>query len=326
MNDFAKHLAAFDGVKPFVGRAPTGFTVDCMGVLTDINFHPPWEAAPAAGGDVDVYTGFPTPADGEIFCEMVGWFEAAREAREHYTMVTLGALYGTQAVGALLALKKINPLPTRLVAVEPDPGNFAWLKKHFRDNGLDPDHHWLLNCAVSNNNAPVLFPIGGTGTGGGNCMSTNPAELRAAFAEALVQSGDLPAVVTRLIVDGDTGIETPVDPEHDFKAVLKFVSAVTLADVLGPLERVDLLDSDMQQSESIVFPAAMDLIADKVRRVHIGTHGEEVHAALLQQFIEHGFEIVFNLTPTTEYATDWGAFRTQDGVITALNRELSAAA
>src|SRR5262249_40107772 len=161
----------------------------------------PWEAAPAADGGVDVYTGFPTPADGEIFCEMVGWFEAARAARERYTMVTLGALYGTQAVGAFLALKMVNPLPARLVSVRPDPGNFAWLKKHFRDNGLDPDHHWLINCALSDSNAPVLFPLGATGTGGGNCMSTNPAAMRAAYAETLAQSGDLSAVVRRLVVD-----------------------------------------------------------------------------------------------------------------------------
>src|SRR5262249_40587315 len=179
------------------------------------------------------------------------------------------------------------------------------------------------NCTVSDSNRPVLFPIGASGSGGGNIVATNSAEARAAYAAALIQRGHLNDVVERLILDGDTGIEATIDPDHDFTAGIKFVSAITLAEMLGPFERVDLLDSDIQQAESIVFPPAMECIVAKVRRVHIGTHGSEVHAALLHEFVDRDFEIVFNLLPTTEYRTAWGDFTTQVGVITALNPRLA---
>jgi FkbM family methyltransferase len=322
MNDFGKHLAAFDGVRPFTGRVPDGFLVDFMGTLTDANFAAIWGFDAAGAGGHEISTQFPDPAEGEAYCEAVGWFEAAREARGSYTMVTLGAEYGAQAVGAYLALNKVNPLPARLVAVEPNPESFGWLKQHFRDNGLDPDRHWLINCALSDSNEPVLFPVSAAGTGSNNCMSSNPRSQRAIYAEQILQSPHLSDIVRRLMVHGDTGIETTVHPDLEFKARLEFVSAITLADVLGPLDRVDLLDSDIQQSEIIVFPAAMELIADKVRRVHIGTHGGDVHVALLQDFVNHGFEIVFDLAPTTEFHTEWGSFRTQDGVITVVNPRL----
>ena len=60
-------------------------------------------------------------------------------------------------------------------------------------------------------------------------------------------------------------------------AEIKLVSAVTLRDVLAPFELVDYLDFDIQQSEIIVFPPFLDLLKRKVRRIHIGTHGKDVH-------------------------------------------------
>ena len=51
------------------------------------------------------------------------------------------------------------------------------------------------------------------------------------------------------------------------------VSAVTLQDILGPFDSVDYVESDIQQSEILVFPPSMQLLKRKVRRVHIGTHG-----------------------------------------------------
>ena len=67
-------------------------------------------------------------------------------------------------------------------------------------------------------------------------------------------------------------------------AEIKLVSAVTLRDVLAPFEFVDYLDSDIQQSEIIVFPPFLDLLKRKVRRIHIGTHGKDVHRSLHELF------------------------------------------
>ena len=112
-------------------------------------------------------------------------------------------------------------------------------------------------------------------------------------------------------------------PGWNFPARIKFLSAVTLADVLGPFDMVDYLESDIQQSEHFVFPPAMDMIPAKVRRVHIGTHGKEVHEALLQDFATRQFEISFNYEPNSLHDTVLGPLEINDGIITARNLRLA---
>jgi hypothetical protein len=349
MNDIKTHLALFDRLEPFSGYVPKGFRVDFLGRLTDARFLAMWGIDPAQAGGRVIATECPPVTSGEIFFEAVDWLAAAHEARGSYTMVTLGACYGVQALGAFRALQRIHPMPAKLVAVEAEPENFSWMLKNFRDNGLDPDEHWLINCALSDTNKPVLFPIGAPGLGMNNCFSTNHPTSRQYYAEQLMKHPDLPEVVRKLILDGNTEIQRPllagdfrahleavnatlaevlgplerIDlPECDFQANLEFVSAITVADVLGPFDRVDLLECDIQQSEIVVLPPAMGLIKAKVKRVHLGTHGAEIHAEMLRQFTERGFEIVFNYEPDSEYQTEWGSFKTSDGIITAYNADL----
>jgi len=79
-----------------------------------------------------------TPADAESWFEAVDWVVSAREARDRYVIITLGANYGAQAVGAYRALQAVNPLPFKLVAVEPVPGNLEWIKRHMRKSQTHP--------------------------------------------------------------------------------------------------------------------------------------------------------------------------------------------
>jgi hypothetical protein len=321
-NDIARQLALFDGFEPFSGFVPPGFLVDFVGSLTDAKFRAMWGVDPTQVGGGEVVTSRPAVSWGEGFFEAVSWFEAARAARGSYTMITLGACYGAQAVGAYLALQRLNPMPAKLVAVEGDPENFAWVQQHFRDNGIDPDRHWLVNCAISDSNKPVLFPVGEPGSGVNNCIATNTEQSRRIYAEEVANRPDLPNVVRNLLLSGKTGIEiTPVRGEA-FRTNVEFVSAVTLADILGPFERIDLLESDIQQSESVVFPPAMDLIKACVKRVHLATHGAEVHAQLLPLFIERGFQIECSYEPNTHHDTPWGSFDINDGIIAARNPNL----
>jgi hypothetical protein len=100
------------------------------------------------------------------------------------------------------------------------------------------------------------------------------------------------------------------------------VSAITLQDILGPFDVVDYVESDIQQSEILVFPPYMTLLKRKVRRVHIGTHGREVHNTLLQLFQRDGWDIVFNYEPNSTFSSPLGKFSTNDGVLTAVNPNL----
>lgn len=270
-------------------------------------------------------TELPTPKSGEAWFEYFNWAAAAKEARGSYVMMTLGACYGAQAVNSYLALQALNPMPATLVAVDGVPENIAWTKKHFLDNGIDPDEHWIIEAAVSNNNEPVIFPVGSPGSGAQNCVSTNSPEFRKQIGEEVIGAGQANAVLRSLLPHNGTSVKFDLAPntEHCFETVLRLVSAVTLNDLLGPFRRVDYVEADLQQSELIVFPPAMAALTAKVRRVHLGTHGRDVHRLMHDLFELHGWDILFSFEPNSSHETPAGSMELNDGILTAVNSALA---
>ncbi len=322
-NDIKAYANLFDGIKPWSGQVPRGYLVDFLGTLTDARFRTIFGVDPASVGGGAVTTKVPTIADGEGWFEAANWVVAAREARGSYIMVTLGACYGAQAVGSYQALQQLNPMPSKLVAVEPEPDNYEWTARHMRDNGIDPAQQWLLAYAISDRNDPVYFPVGSPGSGAQNCFSTNEQAARENYVKELVARGRLEKTLRNLILHNTTGMTKDLVPgSTDFKAEIKLMSAITLKDVLSPFDVVDYVESDIQQSEIIVFPPYIDLLRKKVRRIHIGTHGLEVHKALHDQFANTGWKIVFNYAPNSSFTTELGNFTTNDGVLTVRNPDL----
>lgn len=322
MNDLKKYADAFRGMTPWSGVVPVGYQVDFLGDLTDANFRVPFGVDPAKVGGGPVSTRLPVIEDGEGWFEAVNWVEAAREARGRYVMMTLGACYAAQAVGAYRALQILNPMPCKLVAVEPEPENCQWIRRHMRNNGIDPDDYWLVPLAMSNTNDPVLFPVGCPGTGAQNCVSTNEPISREVYAREIIAAGRVEDALRNLLTRNSTGLTKDLVPGHNFMAEIKLISAVTLADLLGPFERIDYIEVDMQQSEILVIPPFIDLLKRKARRIHIGTHGKEVHWALYQLFDRQGWDIVFCYEPNARHSSPLGPFETNDGVLTVLNPDL----
>jgi FkbM family methyltransferase len=325
MNDLELYQPLIDALTPWAGEVPQGYAPDFMGVLTDVRFYPLSGIQPSQIGGGHMTTTVPTfssEPNGEWWFETVNWLVAARDARSTFVMITLGANYGAQAVSAHRALQMVNPLPCKLVAVEPVPENYEWICRHFRDNGIDPDAHWLVPMAIGDSNAPVLFPVGGAGVGSNNSFSTNEFAARVNYADALISGGETEAALRNLLLHNTTGIMKDLVPGRDYKAEIKLVSCITLRDLLGPFDRVDYLEADIQQSEILVFPPFIDLLRKKVRRIHIGTHGGEVHAELHALFETGGWEIVFSYAPNQHFDSPIGPFDTNDGVLTVRNPDL----
>lgn len=322
MNRLEEYAGIFDGIRPWSGTVLRGHLVDFLGTFTDAVFRSPFGVAPDSVGGGHMVTRLPSIEDGEGWFEAVNWVVAAREARERYTMITLGACYGAQAVGSQRALQLLNPMPYKLVAVEPEPENYEWMIRHLRNNGIDPDGQWLIQAALSCDNVPVLFPVGWPGTGVQNCVSTNERKSRKTYADVLVASGRTEEALRNLLIDNTTGLKHRLVPDHEWEGEIKLVSAVTLNDVLGPFDFVDYLEADIQQSEIIVFPPAAAAAKRKVRRIHIGTHGANVHWSLHEMFEQQGWEIVFSYEPGGTYRETLGSFTTNDGVLTVRNPAL----
>ena len=332
MNSLDRYADVFDGIKPWAGYVPKRFIADFLGQLIDIEFHPMLFTDPSFDGDT-VGGGWQetvlpdlgkavTPADAEAWFEAVDWVIAAQEARDRYTMITLGANYGAQAVGAQRALQACNPMPYKLVAVEPVPGNCTWIRHHMRNNGIDPSNQWLVPLAINDSTAPLFFPVGGAGIGANNCYSTNEMAARQNYADDFIKSGRAAAALRNLLLYNTTGFFKELVSGHEFKGEIKLISSITLKELLGPFDLIDYLEADIQQSEVLVFPPFIELLSKKVRRIHIGTHGGDVHELLHRRFADHGWEIVFSYAPNGRYDSALGRFETNDGVLTVRNPRL----
>lgn len=320
MNNVSDALRAFDGLVPWEGNVPRGYLADFLGVLIDLRFRERLGVVPTEHGGDYQRKGLPTLATyGEGFFEVLQWAQAAREARQSYVMISLGACFGYQAVGAYKALRAINPMPAKLVLVEAEPSNVRWIYKHMLDNDIDPADHWIVPTAVSDSNEPALFPIGSPGTGTHNLISTNHPDERRKFLEKVIRNRQTEQTLENLLVRNSTGEVRDISGNRGHMAEIKYVSCLTLADLLGPFDIVDYIEADLQVAETIVFPPFMDLLEKKVKRLHVGTHGELAHRSITELFSKAGWEILFDFAPFTIHQTDAGAFKADDGILTLKN-------
>jgi FkbM family methyltransferase len=172
--------------------------------------------------------------------------DAIADADRRLTMLELGAGFGRWTVSAAAAIRRYRPeLRYRLVALEAEPTHFRWLSQHTRDNGV---RRWsrtgsckLVNAAVSSRDGYERFTIG------------NPREW---YGQALVQPQNaiVPAQVAR-------------------------VQTVRLSRLLRPLDRVDLIDLDIQGVELEVLAEAAPSLG-RVRRIHVETHSDVIDREL----------------------------------------------
>jgi hypothetical protein len=324
MSRLVDHMRIFDGITPWAGYVPQGYLIDFVGTKIDLKFRKLLGVDPTIEGGNHIQTKIPTlQTHGEGWFEVFNWVAAAREARESFVMMTLGACFGYQATGCFGALRILNPTRCKLVLVEPEPENMQWVRQHLRDNDIDPVQHWLVQMALSDTNEPVFFPVGSPGTGAQNCISVNLPKERRFLRESIIKSGKTKEVLSELLLRNSTGIMRDLIPGKNYMAEIKYVSSITLGDLLGPFSFVDYIEADMQMSELIVFPPIIDQLTQKVRRIHIGTHGTETHEILHKLFRDAGWEIVFSFEPNTTHNTSMGTFEANDGVLTVLNPRLA---
>src|SRR5262249_58342963 len=96
----------------------------------------------------------------EEYFEWIDVLEAVVEAEGRFTMMELGAGFGRWLVRGALAVRQYHGgMPTRLVGVEADPTHFEWMLQNFRDNGLDPAAHQLVDAAVDAHDGEVRFLV-----------------------------------------------------------------------------------------------------------------------------------------------------------------------
>ena len=314
--------AVFDGLPAWSGVVPQNFIANFLGVMTDVGFYrneqgefakpshaKSFEAALAGARDMTVQP--PGIEAGEAFMEMAAVLRSVRAAKGRYVMVELGGGYGARAVDAAVALRTINPMPCTTVVVEPIPTHVARAKQHFLNNGLTPDDHWFLTMAVSADNVPQLIPLGV-----GRYGNTINADNVIAEIFKLAENAANAQVIIRSFL---THKKLVVSYNNTPQPIAGFISCMTLEEILFPFPMVDLVDMDIQLIEGAVVPQNIDLLGRKVKTLNIGTHSAEIHTNLLALFRSRGWTILAEFAPNSNFSTEFGDFRTGDGVLMVEN-------
>lgn len=276
--DFSSILAKF---APWSGDVSHGFTATPAGSLIRKSFHGNFDDTQPGPSQ---YQTPPFPGINEEFFEWVDLYEAIDAANGSFCMVEIGAGYGRWLVAAACALKRHRPMPIKLVGIEAEGAHFAMLGQHFRDNGLDPADHWLIEAACNGDGRDVFFAVGSPTEWYGQAI-VNEAFKMARYPDA-----------------------------HSIK-----MPAITLQEILGSLSRVDLIDMDVQGAEAEIIEAAIVSMTEKVRRVHIGTHGHDLEERIRTTFRQAGWRCCNDYPCLSKVETDYGEISFGDGVQTWIN-------
>jgi FkbM family methyltransferase len=253
--------------------------------------------------------GFPYPPVDEEYFEWTDLLESVVAASGSYTIIDLGAGYGRWAVRAAFAARQYNPkLRCHVIAVEAEPTVFGWMKKHFRHNGIKPRWHTLLHAAVADQSGEVEFCIGGPRGG------PYDRPVNAWYGQFLTKGN--PAF----------GESRPDGRYCGFKVLLHKsgwrsirIPGVSLGSLLEKLQRVDLIDLDIEGQELASLTSAAAELDAKVKRLHIGTHSTEIEAGLRQLLAAHGWQCHADYPLCSTSETPWGPVSFENGVQSWVN-------
>jgi FkbM family methyltransferase len=297
------HHPVFDGFRPWAGEVAAGWSVNFLGVRTRDEFNAGMAGASPAGRR---HVQTPLPSFDEEYFEWIDLLEAVTGGEGSFTMIELGAGWGRWLVNGAAAARANNRLPLYLVGVEAEPTHFRWMRQHFKDNDIDKRSLKLIDAAVAAHGGRVPFHVGDPSAWYGQAIEHNqPSTERE------------PSLFQRL--------RGPLESRarRDERAIVD-VRAVTLGSILEGLERVDLIDLDVQGVEADVLEAADDALSEKVKRAHIGTHSADNERRLRALFARLGWENLNDYRCGSEADTPWGRISFQDGVQTWLNPRLGA--
>ena len=302
-----QHHPAITAHDAVVVPCSSGFDCDFLGVRTRRAFVQGMVAEGLPSSRPPVYPSF----DNEYF-EWIDILEAAEQADETFVMIELGAGYGRWSARAAAAIRRRGNCRFQCVAVEAEPAHFRSIRDHFRDNDIDPDDHDLIWAAVDSRPGFVPFWVGAADQWYGQAIALNQS---------------LPSldVSTRRKLKARSALGRPPVISSTERTVA-WIPCVTLAEVLAPYPRVDLIDLDVQGAEYDVLAAAIDLVDERVRRLHIGTHSRQIEERLRELMSSHSWENINDYPGQSTAQTPYGPIQFDDGVQTWVNPAMRAVA
>ena len=256
------------------------FRVDWAGVRTRITMLP-WAPQELAGTTSDR---LPVPTDGyrSEAEEYVGLALSLHNERDCYRIVEVGAGWAPWAVMGI-ELAKRKGKKALGIAVEADAMRAGWAVQHARDNHIAVEH-------LVGSSAEVRERV-----------LTSSAELKVVQAACWNEETTLKFPV---LTEDDMGgaVSTDADARMDYRGAFFDhieVPTVALETLLASEEPTDLLHIDLQGRELDVILPNLELIAQKVRFLAVGTHNRYVEGMLQDQLLQREWALLMESPCTT---------------------------
>ncbi len=247
-------LAPFADGSDAVGEP--GFFRDVFGVRTRCAFMP--KSMARFSGQIGRLNKVPVLGLHDV-PELEYFLHSIDIARGTLTVVELGAGWGPWiALGAVLGRRR--GLDVRLVAVEGAEEHVDFMREHLRDNDIEPGDHRLLHAVVGACDGVAHFP-----------------QLAAAREEWGAEA------------QFDTA--TAIASLTTATSVVDVLPCVSIATLLGDLDRVDVLHCDIQGAEADAIRRGIDVLTERVCRIIVATHRRSVEAELHHLLFDRGWHL-----------------------------------
>lgn len=278
---------------PWSGTVRAGYFAYFLGDIARAGY---WKFSPELRAiyDRERQETFTRPLGDDNIFDWLVLLEAVVEAKGEFTMAALGAGWGRWLVAASFAVKQFSNVPVHLIGVEAEPTHFGWMAEHFRDNGIDPGDHDLIEAAASATRGHAWFYVG---------------KPDAWYGQAIVRDALLNGAVAG--AEGDYGGE---------KA--RVVRTIDLTELLSRRDRIDYLHMDIQGAELEFLSGAPALLHDKVKRVLIGTHSHEIEEGLRSLFGALGWRCQYDVAMNERVRVDETIVEVGDGAQAWINPAL----
>lgn len=252
------------------------------------------------------------PAYNEDYYDFTDLVSSILNSNKSFCMVELGAGYGRWLVHGANACKLLNVELGSLIGCEAEPTHYKWMRQHFLDNGLDPAEHKLIEGVVSNQNGYLPFYVGKPDSWYGQSIAQNVIDYGAPV-ESFFEK-----------------IKRKILRKHNATPSFINVPCYTLESILENVDFVDFMHVDIQGAEFDVLSASIDILNQKVKKVHIGTHspdvepakGRDMDALIYELFEIHKWNNITRIAPLSENEYDGNRIRFVDGVQTWSNPRL----
>ncbi len=269
----------------YEGAGEPGYITDFLGVRTSVGI---FSGFPQYSGMVE---GYPVPCNFHANAiEWAGVLRSVAEAGERFVAMELGAGWGPWLITGGFAARRKGIRDIRLVGVEGSAKHLRFMHEHFRINGFNPEEHTLLHGAAGTYDGVARFPVieddkdnWGAEAAYQTKLSTPPPQRSGGWKRWLRPAVHaLRRAKARLL-----GKPSP----HSEAAAMEKLPCYSLATLVKPFERVDLIHVDIQGAEYDVIACARLALRQKVRRMVIGTHGRFIEERLINELSSQGWAL-----------------------------------